>query len=69
MRTAVEAGDWLVLCTDGLTNALADEEISAVLTEYYTPQAACERLVALANERGGNDNITVVVATFSAVAR
>jgi protein phosphatase len=69
VRTPVEPGDWLLLCTDGLTNALADDEIAAVLTEYYTPPAACERLVALANERGGDDNITVVVAAFSSVGR
>src|SRR5439155_12759310 len=37
VRTPVEPGDWLLLCTDGLTNALADDEIAAVLTEYYTP--------------------------------
>jgi len=64
VRAPVEPGDWLVLCTDGVTNLIEDKEITAVLAEYYTPQAACDRLVALANERGGDDNITVVVAVF-----
>jgi protein phosphatase len=54
------SNEWFVLCSDGLTNMVTDEEIrSAVVAE--APQRACDELVRLANERGGLDNITVIV--------
>ncbi len=53
-------GDAVVLCSDGLSNLVPDEEILEILREA-TPQAACRRLVELARRRGGPDNITVVV--------
>jgi protein phosphatase len=56
--------DILVLCTDGLTNMVRDEEILSVVLAGQGPAAACQRLVDLANERGGRDNITAVVAYF-----
>jgi PPM family protein phosphatase len=55
-----EAGDVFLLCSDGLTNMLGDAEIRAVL-DACEPADAPARLVALANQRGGLDNITVVV--------
>ncbi len=57
---ALQEGDRLLLCTDGLTNMLPDEDIAALLARRL-PDAACEALVAAANEAGGEDNITVVV--------
>jgi len=51
----------LVLCSDGLHNKVTDEEIAEMALKY-TPQKSCERLVALANERGGQDNISVIIA-------
>jgi serine/threonine protein phosphatase PrpC len=53
-------GDWVLLTTDGLTALVADAEIAAVVQGSETTGACCQRLVALANERGGPDNITVV---------
>ena len=54
----VRAGDCFVLCSDGLSDPVTDEEIKqAVLSAE--PAAACEQLIALAKERGGYDNITV----------
>ncbi|MHB9099354.1 MAG: Stp1/IreP family PP2C-type Ser/Thr phosphatase [Syntrophales bacterium] len=55
-------GDILVLCTDGLTNMVRDEEILSVVLAGRDPAVASHRLVELANEGGGRDNITVVVA-------
>ncbi len=54
-----EAGDVFVLCSDGLAH-VTDAEIRD-LVQAEEPQAAAERLVNLANERGGQDNVTVVV--------
>jgi protein phosphatase len=57
----LSAGDTVVLATDGLHGIVADEEIAA-LAATETPAEACRKLVELANQRGGPDNITVVVA-------
>jgi PPM family protein phosphatase len=54
-------GDWLLLCSDGLTGMLSDERISGVLREAGRPQAACRRLIDEADAAGGNDNITVLI--------
>lgn len=59
-------GDVLLLCSDGLTEMVADDRIAEVLLRDDDPRAACERLVAMANEAGGKDNITVIVARFDA---
>jgi protein phosphatase len=64
VRAELEAGDRLLLCTDGLTDMLTGNEIAAVIADNPAPTDACDRLVALANERGGRDNITAVVAVF-----
>jgi serine/threonine protein phosphatase PrpC len=61
----VRKGDVLVLCSDGLTGQVKKEEIAAIATRERDLQAACDKLVALANERGGPDNITVVVVRFA----
>lgn len=53
-------GDILLLCSDGLTRMVNDEEITRALLAHREAQAAADRLVALANEHGGADNITVV---------
>ncbi len=55
------AGDVLLLCSDGLTRMVTEPEIAGTLQAETDPARAAEKLVALANERGGTDNITVVV--------
>jgi serine/threonine protein phosphatase PrpC len=55
--------DKLLLCSDGISNAVADDELREIL-EANEPNLACLRLVQLANERGGEDNLTAVVAVF-----
>ena len=60
----VRKGDILALCSDGLSGQVKKDEIAAVATRERDLQAACDRLIALANERGGPDNITVVLARF-----
>jgi serine/threonine protein phosphatase PrpC len=55
--------DIVVLCSDGLHGLVADEEIAATALKYL-PDEAAERLVQLSNERGGIDNISVIVCGF-----
>lgn len=55
------AGDLFLLCTDGLTAELTDEEIGTVLSGPGDPQAKAESLVDLAVRKGGSDNITAIV--------
>ena len=59
-RLALRTGDQLLLCSDGLSSYVTDEEIRGVLVASVSLGEACTNLVALANARGGHDNITVV---------
>ena len=61
-------GDLLVLCTDGLTDLVPDDEIMRVVVSQARgqPERAVRRLIDLANRRGGHDNITVLVARMGA---
>jgi serine/threonine protein phosphatase PrpC len=54
----------LVMCTDGLTNLVEDGEILHVVS-MHLPDGACKRLISLAKERGGPDNITAIVARLA----
>ena len=54
-------GDTLLLCSDGLTRMVTDPEIASTLLTSTTAQEAADRLVELANEYGGMDNVTVIV--------
>jgi hypothetical protein len=58
-------GDVIVLCTDGLSGQVQDAEIAAAVSGY-SPAEAAARLVVLANQRGGPDNISVVVVQVEA---
>jgi len=57
----VSEGDRLVLCSDGLSELISDDEILSEVRSNRRPDLACNELVNLANQRGGNDNITVIV--------
>jgi serine/threonine protein phosphatase PrpC len=63
-RVKLQPGDTMLLCTDGLTGPVSDQEIAAVLHASPDPKTCCEQLVQVANARGGADNVTVVVARF-----
>jgi protein phosphatase len=62
------AGDLFVLCSDGLTGHVGDEEIATEVSRDPDLDAACGRLVDLANSRGGEDNITLVVVACDQIA-
>jgi protein phosphatase len=57
----LRTGDRVLLCSDGLSNEVGMDEIADVLGGVAGPEAAARRLVEVANEHGGADNITVVV--------
>ena len=59
-------GDRIMLCSDGLSSMLDEDIIERGLSEAPDPQAAADRLVELANDAGGEDNITVVVLDVAA---
>jgi serine/threonine protein phosphatase PrpC len=55
-------GQYLLLCCDGLWDKVPDQEMSAIIDASPTPGLACRNLVARANENGGEDNISVILA-------
>ena len=63
------ARDILMLCCDGLTRMVTEPEIAGTLQAEIDPTRAAEKLIALANERGGVDNITVIVVRVGAESR
>ncbi len=65
-RLPLAPGDALVLCSDGLTRHVADEEIGDCLAGAFTAEAAARQLLQLAYDRGGVDNISVAVVRYRA---
>lgn len=57
----LKQGDIVLMCSDGLTNMLEDEEISSILREKTTIQERAAKLVETANNNGGKDNIAVII--------
>jgi serine/threonine protein phosphatase PrpC len=62
----VQSGDRLLLCSDGLTEMVTNPEIVATLDAEPLPESAATTLLARANDRGGRDNITVLIVRFDA---
>ena len=57
----ITVDDTILLCTDGLTNMVRDDEILDIIKKYDNAQAATMQLVKEANANGGRDNITVMI--------
>ena len=57
----VRPGDVLLLCSDGLTSMLSEDQVGAILSHAATLEQAGDELIAAANAAGGRDNITVVL--------
>ena len=51
----------LLICSDGLWNQVSESEIKEVVAQNHDPQEACNQLVALANNKGGIDNVTIIL--------
>ena len=60
-RCPIRPGDFLLLCTDGLTNQLADQELLFEVIHGIHKNDCCRRLVGIARDRGAPDNVTVVL--------
>lgn len=62
--TETQNNDFYIMCSDGLSDLLTTEDIQTILVESPSIERAAEMLIACANERGGRDNITVVIVHF-----
>jgi protein phosphatase len=60
----LESGDRLLLCSDGLTDLVEDDDIGETLAATQASSDACDRLIQQALDRGGRDNVTVIVAAY-----
>ncbi|HMF40206.1 MAG TPA: protein phosphatase 2C domain-containing protein [Polyangia bacterium] len=63
-KLTLQAGDMLLLCTDGISGMLHDPEIAAILRAQRTPEGACRSLVDAAEDAGGYDSESAVVAVL-----
>ncbi|MCA9051561.1 MAG: serine/threonine-protein phosphatase [Planctomycetaceae bacterium] len=63
-KSSLQLNDTLLLCTDGLTRHLTDSQIGEILQSDRSARECCEHLIARANDAGGKDNTTVIVARF-----
>lgn len=60
-EVTVQPGDYVLLCSDGLTRMISEQDLAETIERWRDPQRICESLVEAANTNGGRDNITVVV--------
>lgn len=65
----LEEDDILLLCSDGLTNKVSEEEIKDLLKSERSLDEKCEELIRLANENGGDDNITVAIVHNTSIEK
>jgi serine/threonine protein phosphatase PrpC len=61
MTRRLPSDSYLMLCSDGLWNMVPEETLLQVIFDAPTPQQACDLLVAVANEKGGSDNVSVIL--------
>lgn len=57
----LQPSDRILLCSDGLTNMLCDNQILTIFNEQASPQVCCQRLIEWADALGGKDNISCIV--------
>jgi PPM family protein phosphatase len=61
LEMPLQSGDRVLMCSDGLSNMVSNQVMQQIVNDNPDPLPACEKLIALANENGGTDNITVVL--------
>lgn len=57
----IQPGDYLLLCSDGLTRMVPEQALSDAIAQLRVPQKICDHLIRAANDGGGEDNVTVIV--------
>jgi serine/threonine protein phosphatase PrpC len=57
----VQPGDYLLLCSDGLTRMVPEPAVCDAISRIREPQRVCDHLIDIANRNGGADNVTVVI--------
>ena len=61
MKLTLDSDESLLLCCDGVIAHLSDDDIHKIIRDSSDPQTACQEIVDLANERGGSDNISLII--------
>ena len=61
MKLTLDSDESLLLCCDGVIAHLSDDDIHKIIRDSPDPQTACQEIVDLANERGGSDNISLII--------
>lgn len=61
VKLTMQENDRVLMCSDGLSNMVSPEKILEIVMENNEPEDACQKLITLANNNGGTDNITVVL--------
>ncbi|WP_453997683.1 Stp1/IreP family PP2C-type Ser/Thr phosphatase [Bacillus nitroreducens] len=61
----LDEGDMLLICSDGLSNKVGDDELKSILESDETIEKRSEKLIQLANDNGGEDNITLVIVDYT----
>ena len=61
MKLTLDSDESLLLCCDGVIAHLSDDDIHKIIRDSADPQTACQEIVDMANERGGSDNISLII--------
>jgi protein phosphatase len=61
MKLTLDSDESLLLCCDGVIAHLSDDDIHKIIRDSPDPQTACQEIVDMANERGGSDNISLII--------
>jgi len=69
IEVPLQRGDYLLLCSDGLTRLVSERALARAIVRLRDPQRICDSLIAQANRNGGADNITVVIVEVAGVWR
>jgi serine/threonine protein phosphatase PrpC len=67
-HTRLSPGDTVLVCTDGLSGTVSEEDVAAILGRHTTSEEACDALLTASLERGAPDNVTMIVAKYREAA-